>query len=769
VTARPASSPAAAEVAASAAAWAIAGLLAAYACSIMVRGPGHYSRWLDAALPLAVELPSAALALWWGLIRGRDWTVSGPLAVGLTLWSLGDLTWQLQSQGTGVPVPSISDGLFLAFYPLVYRAELGEVRRRASRSFHTSWLDGLVAGLAAAALCAGFGLDAILSATGASTAEVAVNLAYPVGDLVLLVLSVGTAAVIPRESRQTWLLLGGGVLFGISDSLYLIRSAADTYVEGTWIDVGWPAAVLLLALACRPDGEGQRWIGRRLTRLRAGLTRGSTDVRPPGRLPVVGGLGLFTGVGILIEGDLHRLNLLTTGLAALCLLTAMVRIGITLRELGTLEAERARRADAETAQRHLATQAAEISCLAARLQGLLDAAPVGIAETDPGGRVLRWNRAAERIYGWTEPEMLGTPGVEPITEPGAPGHAGQVERYRRRDGAVIEVEVVQEDLLDDDGRLSGRILVFTDVTRRRELEAILRNQQKLESLAMLASGIAHEINTPIQFITHNLTFLQETCTALLRICQTVTPALDDPAPGDPLGHGAVREQVRRQIEDLDLDFLVEEAPVAAHEALEGVTRVADIVRGMRLLGQHRQAPHVHADLNEIVHRAMGASDGLLDGVEVELNLANLPLVPCNPEEIEQALVNVLVNAAQAIEDCGGRVAVSTRRETDHVLIQVCDTGPGMPSAVASRIFDPFYTTKPVGKGTGQGLTLAWAVIVDRHAGSIHVESQPGAGSTFTLRLPIRGSQHHGGPEAQASVASGRAVPATEATALTIPS
>jgi PAS domain S-box-containing protein len=739
VTGRPASSPGAAVGAATVLAWVITGLLLTYAGTIAVRGPGQYSRWLDAGLPLAVELSSAALALWWGLVRGRD-GVSGPLAAGLAVWALGDLVWQLQSQGAGVPVPSISDALFLAFYPLVYRSQLGLVRRLASRSFHTSWLDGLVAGLAAAALCAGFGLQAILSETGASTVEVAVNLAYPVGDLILLVLSAGTAAIMSRGSRQAWLLLAGGVLFGISDSLYLLRSANDTYVEGSWMDVGWPAAVLLLALACRPDGAPPVWVRGRPARVLERWTRVPAAVRLPGSLPVVGGLGLLTGIGILLDGAVRPLGLLATGLAAACLLTAMVRIGLSLRELGTLEAERARRADAETAQRHLAQQAAEISLLAARLQGLLDAAPVGIVETDPDGHVQRWNRAAERIYGWTEAEMLGTDGVRPCTE-GTEGvvcaegdvsaaQHGGVERYRRRDGAMIEVEVVQEDLRDDEGRLTGRIQVSSDVTRRRELEQMLRNQQKLESLALLASGIAHEINTPIQFITHNLTFLQETCATLLDLCQTVHSVLDD-----PVLEGTV---VRRHLEGLDLDFLIAEAPIAAHEALEGVTRVADIVRGMRLLGQYGGAPKVAADLNDVVHRALEATDGALDRVDVHLRLDDLPEVLCNPEEIQQAVTNVLVNAAQALEaGGGGLVEVRTLREDDHAVIVVRDTGPGMPPAVAGRIFDPFYTTKPVGTATGHGLTLAWAVIVDRHAGAIHVQSRPGAGSTFSLRLPIR--------------------------------
>jgi PAS domain S-box-containing protein len=459
-------------------------LLLVYAGSVALRGGRTYVPWLDQGLTTVIQLSASTLCMIRAFTTTRSRLAARALASGLLVWSLGDVVWQLQSGGGAVPVPSASDALFLAFYPLVFVAVVGIIRTHAPGVVIGSWLDGLLTALGTASLCAAFGFGGILELSGANRAEILVNLTYPLGDLVLLAMSVGALSLLPDRDRQGLLLLTGGLLFACSDSTYLFQSAANTYTQGSWIDLGWPAAIVVLSFAAWPIGRVSDSLAPGRYRRRAALPLGAFAI----------------GTGVLVYGDVDPVGLLAPALAAIMLLVALARIVIVLRDLRGLELERSLRAQAEAAHEKLSQQEAQNRALVARLAGLLDAAPVGIIEGDLDGLITRWNPAAERIYGWTEAEARGTPvprgdrsqdivSGTSTPRPGTPVKGvGPPERHRRKDGTTVDVEVAAAELRDDSGQVTGWIRVVNDVSRRIELEVLLRHAQKMESIGHLASG-----------------------------------------------------------------------------------------------------------------------------------------------------------------------------------------------------------------------------------------------------------------------------------------
>jgi signal transduction histidine kinase len=267
---------------------------------------------------------------------------------------------------------------------------------------------------------------------------------------------------------------------------------------------------------------------------------------------------------------------------------------------------------------------------------------------------------------------------------------------------------------------------------RDRLEDNLRQAQKLEAIGQLAAGIAHEINTPTQYVGDNLRFLKESFGELGSLL-TQLVKLGGAQAGKLLG-------------DADFDYLKEEIPRALNQSLEGVDRVAKIVRAMKEFS-HPAREKTATDLNRAIQSTITvASNEWKYVAEIEMDLdTNLPAVHCSPAEFNQVVLNMVVNAAHAIGDVvgdgakgKGKIRVRTRPDGEWAVVEISDSGAGMPAHVQQRIFEPFFTTKEVGKGTGQGLAIAHNVIVDKHGGTIKVASAPGKGTTFTIRLPIGG-------------------------------
>jgi signal transduction histidine kinase len=282
---------------------------------------------------------------------------------------------------------------------------------------------------------------------------------------------------------------------------------------------------------------------------------------------------------------------------------------------------------------------------------------------------------------------------------------------------------------------------------RARMEEDLRLAHKLEAVGQLASGIAHEINTPVQFVGDNLRFLHTSIAGLSQVL-AAQRRLVEVLDGAGLGQDAAAAltAVREAGVEADLEFLTEELPRAVSESLEGIERVGRIVLAMKEFAHPDGGEVVGTDLNHCIQTTLVVSRNEyrhLADLVTELD-PQLPMVRCIPGEINQVLLNLIVNAAHAIAarttGTGGRGTITVRTQVldDQVEIGVRDTGTGIPPQARARIFDPFFTTKEVGQGTGQGLNMARAIVATRHGGQIDFSTELGVGTEFTVRLPIAG-------------------------------
>jgi two-component system NtrC family sensor kinase len=285
----------------------------------------------------------------------------------------------------------------------------------------------------------------------------------------------------------------------------------------------------------------------------------------------------------------------------------------------------------------------------------------------------------------------------------------------------------------------GVLGVCTDISQTAELERQLSQTSRLESIGQLAAGIAHEINTPVQYASDNVRFVAESFESLmggLRELSELSMSCADPG---------LHERAGEIFADLDLDFLAEEVPSALSQSQEGLGRVAQIVRAMKEFS-HPGGERTPTDVNQLVASTVQVSRNewkYVARLEEELG-PDVGEIPCYPGDLKQALLNMIVNAAHAVDErrrvqgveALGRITVTTRRTPAEVVIEVKDDGIGMDEDVRNRIFDPFFTTKSVGKGTGQGLSLAHSAIVSKHQGRIEVTSRPMEGAVFSIVLPV---------------------------------
>jgi PAS domain S-box-containing protein len=293
-----------------------------------------------------------------------------------------------------------------------------------------------------------------------------------------------------------------------------------------------------------------------------------------------------------------------------------------------------------------------------------------------------------------------------------------------------------------DGTPNRFLLVGADITERKHLESQLAQAQKLESIGQLAAGIAHEINTPAQYVSDNVRFLMwafEELSGLIAQMESGIAALD----GTPQGQ-ALAQAVTTWKQQRDAAYLAEQIPKALTQSLEGLTRVATIVRAMKDFSHPDVTGMSAADINHAVESTVSISRNEWKYVaDLEMDLEpNLGSVVCCVGEINQVVLNLIVNAAHAVGDVvgdsgdKGKILVRTRALPDgQAEVSVSDTGTGIPEENQSKVFDPFFTTKAVGKGTGQGLAIAHSVVVQRHGGTIGLSSEPGYKTTFVIRLP----------------------------------
>lgn len=264
----------------------------------------------------------------------------------------------------------------------------------------------------------------------------------------------------------------------------------------------------------------------------------------------------------------------------------------------------------------------------------------------------------------------------------------------------------------------------------KAMQAQIIQQEKMASIGQLAAGVAHEINNPMGFITSNLTSLGKYAERL----DTYIAALQGSMYSCP-NHPGLDEldQLRQK---LKVDYIISDVNELIKESLDGANRVRRIVQDLKSFSRLDQAEPTHANLNECLETTINIAWNELKYIAtLEREFGDIPQISCNPQQLNQVFLNLLVNAAQAMEQ-QGVITVRTWAEADHVCVSVSDTGKGMPKEVQDRVFEPFYTTKSAGKGTGLGLSISADIIRNKHHGEISVASEPGKGTTFTVRLPV---------------------------------
>lgn len=383
----------------------------------------------------------------------------------------------------------------------------------------------------------------------------------------------------------------------------------------------------------------------------------------------------------------------------------------------------------------------------ARVQQILAIMPSILIGTDGDQRIELWNARAEEQFGIPASQalgmLLGECGItwdtsvmgahfSAITD--EPIHLPEVA-YVQSNGQPGLLAVSASLLPSESG--SGLLIAATDITAHKMMEAQFMQSQKLESIGHLAAGVAHEINTPVQFIGDNLRFLQTSCRDLAPVITNSQAVADG-------GNGVLVEALRTTLADADTEFLMAEMPKAIDQALEGVERVAAIVRALKEFSHPNSTDQAAVDLRKAIESTLNVARSEYKYVaEVTTDFdPDLPLVPCVQGEFSQVILNLVVNAAHAIGDVvkanGGKglIGVSTRRDGEMAEIRISDNGSGIPESVRAKIFNPFFTTKEVGKGTGQGLYLAHAIIVTKFHGTITFETELGRGTTFIIRLPL---------------------------------
>ncbi|MBC8131804.1 MAG: PAS domain S-box protein, partial [Deltaproteobacteria bacterium] len=408
-----------------------------------------------------------------------------------------------------------------------------------------------------------------------------------------------------------------------------------------------------------------------------------------------------------------------------------------------------RRAD----QRALSAEAAKRS-ISVTLNAIMECAPALIIAVNEHGTIQFVNRDAAP---YKREQMVGRdwpPHIPGANDDGQRAYlhrvlaTGIAETYESNVVATEGTSWFTTHIgpMRDNDRVIGAVLVSQDVTELKNSQREVAAAQRLATVGTMAAGVAHEINTPVQFVNDSILFLRDAARdvfALVAKLQSMRRVVADEQPSVQL-QGEISATLAQE-QEIDLEYLNENVPNAFQRCLEGMERITTIVRSMKEFSHPAQREMAPVDLNRALQNTLTIARGEYKYVaDLEVDLGEIPLVTCHINEINQVILNLVVNAAHAIGDVvsgtdrKGTITVRTRQQGEQVVISINDTGTGIPAAIAPRIFEPFFTTKEVGKGTGQGLALVWAVVREKHGGNVTFESKVGQGTTFFLQLPIAG-------------------------------
>lgn len=402
---------------------------------------------------------------------------------------------------------------------------------------------------------------------------------------------------------------------------------------------------------------------------------------------------------------------------------------------------------------------------AQRQSAVVNHALDGILSLDSEGHILDMNPAAEHIFRRPREDMIGRAIIKLLPQDRWGLITDSLNQLKKNAEENVLNKRVMMMALDPDGEefpielslTADRLNEFSfvtafvrDISEQKKLETKLAHTQKMESIGQLSTGIAHEINTPNQYIGDNVRFLQEGTDTLF----TALNDYDGLIRGTKGAPQPLIDQMDEILAKHDISFLKEEMPRAIEQALEGVDRVGTIVRAMKDFAHPGSRRHTGVDINQVIENTVTICKHEWKYVsKVDLHLGSeVPIIQGDPGELGQVLLNMIVNSAHAIQarhgtSGAGVIAIATRKNGEDIEIMIRDNGTGIPKRVQDRIYDPFFTTKGVGIGTGQGLAIAHSVIAERHDGDIKLYSVEGEGTEFRIRLPIAGAKQERGDAA----------------------
>jgi PAS domain S-box-containing protein len=385
----------------------------------------------------------------------------------------------------------------------------------------------------------------------------------------------------------------------------------------------------------------------------------------------------------------------------------------------------------------------------------------GFLVLNPEGEVKYANPESEWLLGWQSEEVVGKKMKDLVYAKSDSPDDGAIEQtlhdgltrkdddhvFLHRDGRKVPV-AYSVSPLHEDHHIRGAVITFGDITERkaheeerRRLERELNQTHKMEAVGHLAGGIAHEINTPIQYVGDNLRFLKEAYEDVYKLLRAYAGLHVVAKESDRCRSTA--EQVDEALDEADIEYLEEEVPKALEQSIAGTEQVARIVQAMKEFAHPGSKSMAMEDINRIVNNAVAVSKNEWKyAADTSLKLdPNLPQVECIGGEISQVILNLVVNAAHAIKSADhgvkGLITVSTRTDGDMVEIRVSDNGIGISEDIHDSVFNPFFTTKDVGKGTGQGLAIAQDIVAVKHRGELFFETEMGVGTSFIIHLPLK--------------------------------
>ncbi len=383
-----------------------------------------------------------------------------------------------------------------------------------------------------------------------------------------------------------------------------------------------------------------------------------------------------------------------------------------------------------------------------------------IAVVDKTGHRMYNNPSYQRLLGYTPEELKQTisfaqihpddrPLVTRAAQKALKTGVGQLVEYRmqRKDGTYVNLESHSSFIRDSHGEIEAMVISARDVSARR----ITEQNEKLSAIGQLAAGIAHEINTPVQYVSDNIAFLRDTWNQLdAAMASCVIPAhasiACDSHPSETVPPAGPRE---------DWDWVRQEVPKAISQSFEGIRRIRKIVGAMRRFSHTGGGERERVDINEALDATLTVVQNQIKHIaDVQTDYQpNLPRVECYPDEMNQTFLNLIVNAAHAIREAStkqarerGKLTIRTQQIDSDVQIEIQDNGTGIPVAVRTRVFEPFFTTKQVGEGTGQGLAICHDIVVQRHHGKIWFDTELDKGTKFSVRIPIQFNSDTGDPQ-----------------------